>query len=88
MNVKRWVAVLLGVACLGLVACGEEDLAGAPDVRGLPLPEAKTQLEEAGYSAAVTDDATFGVIIESHFVVCDEHSPKGRLVPIDVSKDC
>jgi hypothetical protein len=84
---KRWL-IALAIAGLGLVACGEEDLAGAPDVRGLPLPEAKTQLENAGYSAAVSDDATFGVIVESHFTVCDEHSPTGRLVPIDVSKDC
>jgi len=85
---KRWIAIAFAVTGLGLVACGEEDLAGAPDVRGLPLPEAKTQLESAGYAAAVSDDATFGVIIESHFTVCDEHSPKGSLVPIDVSKDC
>lgn len=81
---------LLATAALvvAVAGCGQEDLAGAPDVTGLPLPEAKTQLKQAGYAAAITDDAAFGVVIESHFTVCKEHAPKGQLVRIEVSKQC
>ena len=78
----------LVAAVLTVTACGSEDLKGAPDVEGLALPEAKTQLEQAGFSASVKTDAMFGVIIESNFTVCKEKSPKGKLVPLEVSKQC
>jgi hypothetical protein len=74
------------------VGCGGNDgndLGGAPDVRGLSLPDAKRKLERANYRASEkAEDALFGVIIESNFTVCDQHEPNGRLVPIDVAKEC
>ena len=89
----RRVTVLGGaaLAALALTAAGcggSEDLKGAPNVKGLALPSAEAVLHKHGYSASVSDDALFGVIIKSHFKVCDEHAPDGHLVPIDVSKDC
>lgn len=75
------------IAAAALAGCGG-GLGDAPDVRGLSLPEARHQLKAAGYSASVTDDAMFGVIIPSHFTVCDESGPKGNLVPLKVSKEC
>jgi hypothetical protein len=72
-----------------LLGCGGgDDLGSAPDVRGLVLPDAKRVLKRSNYRASVKSDAMFGVIIEEHFTVCDEHSPHGRLVPLDVSKEC
>lgn len=71
-----------------LAACGGTDLKGAPNVKGLALPDARTQLREAGFGASVTSDAMFGVVIESHYTVCKEHAPNGMLVPLEVSKDC
>ncbi len=83
------LVLLIPVSAAGLIACGSsEDLGGAPDVRGLTLPAAEEKLEQAGYSASVKNDALFGVIVPSHFTVCSEHSPKGKLVPLDVSKEC
>ena len=68
--------------------CGSEDLKGAPDVNGLTLDVAKQTLSDAGYTPDVHDDSMFGVIVESHFTVCTEHTPKGTVVPLDVSKSC
>jgi hypothetical protein len=69
-------------------ACGQEDLHGAPKVKGLTLDFATSHLKSAGYSTSVKDDALFGVVIPSHFTVCTEHSPSGHIVPLDVSKQC
>lgn len=76
------------LAALVFAGCGGDDLGSAPDVRGLALPEAKRMLKRADFGTSVSDDAMFGVIIESHFTVCDQHSPEGRLVPLEVSKEC
>lgn len=75
------------IATIALAGCGG-GLNGAPDVKGLSLPDAKQQLRQAGYRASVTSDATFGVIIEQNFTVCGESSPDGKLVPLKVSKQC
>lgn len=85
---RKLLAGLIVALALGLSACGSEDLGAAPDVRGLALPEAEALLKKAGFETTVTDDALFGVIVESHFTVCEQHSPEGQLVPIEVSKDC
>lgn len=84
---SRTLATLAASLTLGLTACGG-GTGGAPDVKGLPLPDAKRQLKQAGYSSAVTSDATFGVVVEQNFTVCDQDKPKGKLVPLKVSKQC
>ncbi len=85
----RIKSLVLGV-CLSAVlgACGEADLGGAPEVKGLALPDAKRELKKAGFSSSVTSDAAFGVVIEQNFTVCEQDSPQGKLVPLDVSKQC
>ena len=75
-------------AATSLLACGGADLHGAPNVKGLALPDAEQQLRQAGYTASVKTDALFGVIIPGHFSVCGEGSPNGKLVPITVNKQC
>lgn len=88
MRIKT-LSVVAGVAAtVILAACGGSDHGSAPDVQGLPLPDAKQQLKASGYSAAVSTDAMFGVIVESHFTVCKESAPKGQLVPLKVNKEC
>jgi hypothetical protein len=86
-EMKRTLVVTTVVAALGLVACGEPNLAGAPDVRGINLHDANTQLEEAGFSSTIIDnDGVFGVVIEENFVVCDQEDTSGKLVPLKVAK--
>ena len=75
------------VASLSFAACGEPDFAGAPDVRGLNLADARKTLEDAGYTPTVAEtDAMFGVIVESNFAVCDQHDTTGHAVPVVVAK--
>lgn len=92
MSVRKFTfmggAALAALALIVAGCGGTEDLKGAPNVKGLALPSAETVLHKHGYSASVSDDALFGVVIKSHFTVCSEHTPDGHLVPIDVSKDC
>lgn len=89
MKMKKTAGVLALLVATAVTACGgSEDLAGAPNVKGLALPEAKTQLKQAGYAPSVKSDALFGVVVEEHFTVCKEHSPNGKLVPLEVSKSC
>ena len=78
-------AVATALAASG---CGGDDLGSAPDVRGLSLPSAEQRLKQAGFNADVSSDGTFGVIVESNWVVCDQSTPVGKLVPLDVSRDC
>jgi hypothetical protein len=89
---SRYLRGLIALAALvfavGIAACGQADLHGAPKVVGLTLPSAQQQLDAAGYTDSVKSDAMFGVVIPSHFTVCAEHSPVGHMVPLDVSKQC
>ena len=61
---------------------------GVPDVRGLGLPVAETQLKKANLAASYTSDGLFGVIVKGNWTVCDQHAPKGKLVPLEVEKGC
>ncbi len=81
------------MAYLGLVAsfvvtlsgCGE-DPAG-PDVVGLTLPDAETQLTEAGVAFSThATGALFGVVIKENFVVCDVEAVNERTVRLEVAK--
>jgi hypothetical protein len=75
-------------ATVSIVACGSPNLHGAPNVKGLALPDAEQQLKQAGYTASIKTDALFGVVIPEHFAVCSEGSPSGLLVPLTVNKEC
>ena len=85
---RKTFAALIATGALALAGCGGNDTGGAPEVEGLSLPSAKQKLKAAGYNADVSSDALFGVIIESNFIVCDQTEPSGKLVPLEVSKDC
>ncbi len=78
---------------LGLVAsfvvalsgCGEEPV--GPDVVGLTLPDAETQLTEAGVAFSThATDAAFGVIVKENFVVCDVEAVNEQTVRLEVAK--
>jgi hypothetical protein len=87
---KTLVAMFAVLAVLAVLVggCGDADLGGAPDVRGLSLPDAERQLKGAGMSASVTSDGLFGVVIRENWTVCEQDSPNGKLVPLEVSKQC
>lgn len=79
--------LLAAIALITLNGCGEPELAGAPDVRGLNLADADIALKRAGFNSTIReDDGVFGVIIRTKFVVCNQHDTEGKIVPIDVAK--
>jgi hypothetical protein len=90
---RRWkITIIVGVLALGIIGTAvspDEPVSAKPhvvDVRGLSLPIAKQTLKRAGYATSVTSDSLMGVVIEENYIVCDQHDPKGHLVPIEVSK--
>jgi hypothetical protein len=85
---RRLIALGTMLCAVLVAACGGTDLGGAPSVKGLALPDANKQLQAAGFNSSVTDDSLFGVIVESHFTVCNQGTPNGKLVPLKVSKQC
>jgi beta-lactam-binding protein with PASTA domain len=89
MQIRLRPMVVALMVAVGLAASGcSEDLGGAPNVKGLTLDVAQQQLKTAGFGVSAKDDSMFGVVIAAHFTVCEQHTPSGKLVPLDVSKQC
>lgn len=58
-----------------------------PDVVGLRLPEAKSALKAAGYTArAENTDTLFGIVVPSHYTVCEQSEPVGNVVHVLAQK--
>jgi hypothetical protein len=58
-----------------------------PNVVGLRLPEAKVQLQAAGYTVkAENTDTTFGIIVPSHYTICTQSPPRGNVVVVLAQK--
>lgn len=85
---RKSLVTFASAGALAVSACGgDPNFAGAPDVRGLNLRDANSQLKKAGFSSTVVEsDGVFGVVIEENFVVCDQEDTKGRIVPVQVAK--
>ena len=74
---------LIAIPFLG--GCGPSP--AGPDVRGMTLPDAKTQLTKAGITVSThAKDAAFGVLVEENFVVCDEAAVNEHMVRLEVAK--
>lgn len=87
MNNRYALAGLVAVAFL-LTGCGaEEPKPAGPDVRGMSLPDARIALKTAGVEATVkAKAATFGVLIEDNFVVCETAYVNPQMTRLEVSK--
>ncbi len=58
-----------------------------PNVLGLPLPAAKQMLQQAGYKTlAKNTDTTFGIIVPSHYTICNQGKPRGDIVVVLAQK--
>src|SRR5665811_1247569 len=58
-----------------------------PNVEGLPLPEARQMLKQAGYrTVAKNTDTTFGIIDPSNYTICNQGKPRGELVVVLAQK--
>jgi hypothetical protein len=65
----------------------ENELEPVPDVVGLRLPQARSTLSAAGYTTrAENTDTTFGIVVPSHYTVCEQSDPQGTVVTVLAQK--
>lgn len=58
-----------------------------PNVLGLPLPEARRMLKQAGYrTIAKNTDTTFGIIVPDNYTICNQGRPRGEIVVVLAQK--
>jgi len=51
------------------------------------LPEAKVTLSAAGYQTrAENTDTTFGIVVPSHYTICEQSEPQGNVVVVLAQK--
>jgi hypothetical protein len=51
------------------------------------LPQARSALTAAGYTTrAENTDTTFGIVIPSHYTVCEQSEPQGSVVTVLAQK--
>lgn len=59
----------------------------APNVVGMRLPEAESTLSAAGYTTEPENtDTTFGIVVPSHYTVCEQSEPHGSVVNVLAQK--
>lgn len=69
------------------LAEADAEPAEPPNVVGLPLPQARRMLKEAGYrTAAKNTDTTFGIIVPENYTICNQGQPRGDLVVVLAQK--
>lgn len=58
-----------------------------PNVVGMRLPEAESTLSAAGYTTEPENtDTAFGIVVPSHFTVCEQSEPHGDVVNVLAQK--
>ena len=73
-------AQFLPVIVLSIVVagCGGREAKAVPRVDGERLDVAKETLDDAGLGYEVIGGGAFGVVVESHWQVCEQHPKAGR----------
>jgi len=88
----RYASVLpLVVLAAVLAGCGGREAKAVPRVSGERLDVAKETLDDAGLGYKVIGGGTFGVVVESHWQVCQQHPKAGRRassVELVVARSC
>jgi beta-lactam-binding protein with PASTA domain len=86
-------ALILPVVALSIVVagCGGREAKAVPRVDGERLDVAKQTLDDAGLGYQVVGGGALGVVVESHWQVCEQHPKPGRLassVELIVARSC
>ena len=85
---------LIGALALVLVVAGcggKAEVKRVPDLRGDRLDIAEARLEARGLDWEELGGGTFGVVVRSHWYVCDQlprHGKKAHTVRLIVDRDC
>jgi hypothetical protein len=78
------IVAVLAVAVV-VVACGKK--AVGPDVTGMNLANAESQLDSAGISYQThAQDGTFGIIVPDNWTVCSEDYINSTTVMLNAAK--
>jgi beta-lactam-binding protein with PASTA domain len=65
----------------------EPEPAEVPNVVGMRLPQAQAELRAAGYrTRAENTDTVFGIVVPSHYTVCEQSEPSGNVVTVLAQK--
>ena len=85
--------LILPVIALSVVlaGCGGRVAKAVPQVEGERLDVAKETLDDAGFGYEVFGGGAFGVVVESHWRVCEQHPRAGRRassVELVVARSC
>jgi beta-lactam-binding protein with PASTA domain len=85
--------LMLSLAALSLIVagCGGIERKRVPRVDGRRLDLAKERLDEAGLGYEVIGGGAFGIVVESHWRVCEQHPKAGRKassVELVVARSC
>lgn len=65
----------------------EPESGEVPDVVGLRLPQAEAALSAAGYrTEAENTDTVLGIVVPSHYTVCEQAEPQGSVVTVLAQK--
>jgi hypothetical protein len=84
---KRAAATQARQAAVAEVRSEEESSSEPPDVVGLRLPQAKAELAAAGFTTkAENTDTVFGIVVPSHYTVCEESLISGNAVRVLAQK--
>ena len=81
----------LAVASLLAAGCGEVSPHRVPDVTGDRLDVAEDRLDDRGLRYETVGGGAFGVVVRSHWVVCEQEPDPGKLdtrVELYIERDC
>lgn len=83
MNTQRVAGMTAAMLLvMTLTACGSGDDSVMPDVVGVPLDRAKSDIERAGYSSEleVLGGGMFGILDDAAWVVCEQLPAEGKVI--------
>ena len=81
----------LAAAALLAAGCGHVSPRRVPDVTGERLDLAEDRLDDLGLRYETIGGGVFGIVVRSHWVVCDQEPAPGRVdtrVELYVERDC
>ena len=83
--------VCAAVLLVAVAGCGGDETRVVPAVAGQRLDLAKAELDDVGVRYEVTGGGAFGVVVSSHWRVCEQHPRPGRVarsVELVVARSC
>lgn len=88
MRYRFFALFILSIVVAG---CGGREVKAVPRVDGERLDVAKERLDEAGLGSEVIGGGAFGIVVDSHWRVCEQHPRAGRRassVELVVARSC